>query len=92
MAQSVPPEEPTTVNTNHSVSIPPNGMRKLDLGEYPDEQAIPDFLYDYIPDRHEFISADEKHIETENGVRLVVHFQNYGDVEALVTAQPIIGQ
>ena len=92
MSQSASQNNQTTKDTPETVTVPANGMEKLDLGEYPTEKAVPVFSYDFIPDRHEFISVDEKRIHTRNGVHVVVHFQNYGDVATLVSAQPLVGQ
>lgn len=92
MPKFAPDDEQTLKGKVLSVTVPPNGMAKLILGTYPTKEAVPVFSYDSIPDRHEFISADEKVIGTDSGVLAVVHFQNYGDTETLVTAQPLIGQ
>lgn len=65
-----------------SVAIKPGKSAKMELGEYPSEDAIPEFSFDYLPDQ-ELIGQSKALIPTPNGIRVTYHFQNYGPQTAM---------
>ena len=53
-------------------------LEKLDLGEFSSESDIPEYQFDLLPDLHDAMGIHQTRVETETGIRVVYHFQNYG--------------
>ncbi|WP_427921151.1 hypothetical protein [Streptomyces sp. cg40] len=62
-------------------------MEKIELGDYPARKEVPNFSLTFMPDDGESVVASEHIIDSADGVRLVVHVQNYGNVATEVTAE-----
>ncbi|MEU9276542.1 hypothetical protein [Streptomyces sp. NPDC048341] len=73
------PEEP------RSITVPPRSMLKIELGEYPAAEEVPTFSYKCTPEVGDSIAASEHILDTDKGVRLVVHLQNFGNIPTEVT-------
>ncbi|MFJ9729656.1 hypothetical protein ACIRP3_43775 [Streptomyces sp. NPDC101209] len=50
-------------------------------------KAVPRFSYKCKPEVGDSIAASEHLLDTDKGVRLVVHVQNYGNIPTKVTAE-----
>ena len=58
--------------------VHPGMLEKLDLGEFSSESDIPEYQFDLLPDLHDAMGIHQTRVETETGIRVVYHFQNYG--------------
>lgn len=75
-----------------TLTVRPGKLEKLALGEYANEDAIPEFSFDYLPDVPDLMGASPHVIPTDAGsVRLVYSFENYGSTVVMVFARKLVG-